>query len=124
MERRGLLETVDETVWGTAVSPNGQCLESPTGQAVLDRIATFQDWASSVEAPVEMPFEESVVNSEITGDQFCRIVLPSRCIAVSVDDTIELVVPCRVDGEAVRIQDLLETIERWKPTPNSAIPTE
>lgn len=124
LQREGRIEGVNEVVWGKAVSPDGQCQHSPAGREMLDRIETFRTWAATEEPTVNIPFEESYADSEITGERFRKIVLPSRCVSISVEETIELVAPCRVEDEEIRIQDLLEAFDVQQAQSGNAVHSE
>lgn len=111
-ERRGLIESIDITVWGDAVCPDGCCTETVPGRDFLGRVNEMRRWARNAEADVEVPFEEKQVISSITDEQFRKIVLPRIAIGVHTDGDLEPVFPCRVSDESVSVRSFLDSCER------------
>lgn len=111
LERQGILETVSVDVWGKAVCPDGHCGETRAGERILDRVEAFRAWARDLEVPVESPFEEYNVRAATTGEEFRKIVLPRICLGVYSDTELEVVLPCRLDGDPISVESFLSALE-------------
>lgn len=122
LERRGVVEAVTVDVWGKAVCPDGHCGRTHAGEQILDRIDEFCTWAAEADVPVEAPFDECRVSSRTTDEEFSKVVLPRLCLGVYVDSDLELVLPCRFDGESVPITAFLSALEA-APAPEGGIGT-
>lgn len=111
MERRGVVDDVDLTVWGNAVCLDDVSTQVGTGQRVADRIRNFYTWCENQQASLEPFFTWSDVDSSISGDSFRRVVPPQRCLAIYVDDRLEEVYPSRVKGNVRSLEDGLRSLE-------------
>ena len=111
-ERRGVIASVEVSVWGDAVCPDGCCSETPAGREVLDRTRRMRRWAREADGDVRTTFEEKRVSSSVTDERFRRIVLPRVAVGVHRDDDLELVVPCCVGEETLPVESFLDAYER------------
>lgn len=117
LRRSGVLEDVDLTVWGDSV-----CLEGPnarigSGRHIADRITAFRRWAEESDAEIEPFFEDTEVDSSMTGECFRRVVPPTMCLAVYADGELADVYPSVVDGDVRSVEDGLAELDR--PVPES-----
>lgn len=112
LEREGVLDHVDLTVWGDAVCLDGASAHVGVGSHVAERIRTFHDWCENRRTSLDPFFTWSDVESSITGDSFQRVVPPHRCLAVYVDDRLREVYPCEVDGAVRSLEEGLQSLER------------
>lgn len=112
LQREGELSSVEVTVWGDGVCPDGCYAETVAGNEVLEQAMELKRWAEGVEPDVEIPFEETHVSSSVTGETFRKIVLPQITVGVYDEGGIALVLPARVDGEHHRVADLPDVLEQ------------
>lgn len=117
----GRLETVDVTIWGDAVCPDGCCAETRPGREILDRMAELQQWGSEESCTVEQTFEEKHATSSVTDEAFTKIVPPRITIGVCSRGDIRLVLPCRLGNETVCVTDFLNAVERTESIQQSSI---
>ncbi|MFB6164766.1 MAG: HTH domain-containing protein [Haloarculaceae archaeon] len=108
---RGRLEIASTTVWGRAVCPEGQSVDTGAGGRVLDRIEQFQAWATEADARIDLPVEERTVAASVTDERYRKLVLPRLCLGVSLGDDLELVLPCEVAGESFCVEEFLATFD-------------
>lgn len=119
LEERGRLETVEVTVWGDAVCPDGCCAETHTGREILNRMKELQQWGNDEPCTVERTFEEKHVTSAVTDEAFKKIIPPRITLGVYSRGDIRLVLPCRIGDETVCVNDFLEALERTEPMQQS-----
>lgn len=111
-ERRGVFESVEVSVWGDAVCPDGCCAETPAGREVLEQARAMKRWAREADADIETTFEEKRVASSVTDERFRKIVLPRVAVGVHAGDDLELVLPCRVGEETLPVESFVDSFER------------
>lgn len=112
LRRRGIVDTVDLTVWGDAICLDGVSARVGVGSHVTDRIRAFHGWCEGRKASLEPFFTWSVVESSISGDSFERVVPPQRCLAMYVGDSLREVYPRSIDGATRTLEDGLRSLER------------
>lgn len=112
LERAGVVDEIDVTVWGDAVPLSGASVHVGAGAVVADRIRAFHAWCENRRASLEPFFTWSVVDSSLSGEAYRRVVPPHRCLAVYVGDTLREVYPRTIDGEPQSLQDGLRSLEQ------------
>jgi len=120
LEECGRLETVEVTIWGDAVCPDGCCAETRTGREILDRMMELQQWGAEEPCTVEQTFEEKHVTSSVTDEAFTKIIPPRITLGVHSRGDIRLVLPCRIGNETVCVTDFLAAVERTEPIQQSS----
>jgi len=110
-----LLESASTKVWGRSICPTDKATETKTGQRILERLEEFRSWQSRADSVVELPFESKQVTSSITEEEYRKIILPRICLSVYSEDTLELVLPCEIDGTTYCVDDLLTLLEQRHP---------
>lgn len=108
----GLIDYWTVHVVGDRVCPDTASSTQP-GQFICDRIQQFTDWADQHEVSFGRYFERRTVSSELTGEEYETMVLPTVTLAeFDEDDSLRFVSPC-FDGETQhtpmdRLERLLE----------------
>lgn len=112
LEREGVVESVDLTVWGSALRVDGSCARFGNGREVAERVRSFRRWARERDVSLEPHLTTSAVDSAFTGESFERVVLPHRCLAVYEGDGLLAVYPHR-NGDVTRtLADGIRALER------------
>lgn len=119
LEHQGVVESVDVTVWGDAVCPEGNCAETPLGQEILARISELRQWAIETPVDIDTPFEEKHVSSSVTNESFRRIIPPRITVGVYTGDDVSLVLPCHLEGRSFDVVDFLSAFEQVGTIDNS-----
>lgn len=112
LERNGLVDEIDLTVWGDAVCLENASSRVGVGAAVAERIQSFHDWCRNTCVSLDPFFTWSSVESTFAGDSHERVIPPQRCLAVYVGDRLRAVYPCAVDGVPRSLEDGLRRLER------------
>lgn len=112
LERKGVVDEVDLTVWGDAVCLDGASARVGLGEAIADRIRTFHEWCRDTGVSLDPFFTWSSVDASIAGESHERVVPPHRCLAVYAGDTLREVYPCSVGGTPRSLEDGLRALER------------
>lgn len=112
IEKRGIVETISITVWGEGICPSSHSANTQVGREMLSKIDEFRSWAEGTDGVINIPFEERQIDSSITNETYRRIVPPEYCLAVYTKDDLELVLPCAIEGQALRISDFLDKIDQ------------
>jgi len=115
LERTGIVDDVDLTVWGNAVCLDGASVTLGVGSYIADRVRAFHDWCEERRATVDPYFTWSAVDSSLTGESYYRVVPPNRCLAIYVGDRLADVYPRTVDGDPQSLEDGLRALEREEP---------
>lgn len=111
LEREGCVEEHTVHVWGKRICPDAAAAETDTGEFVLERIETFEEWAEREGMSVGSFFDTHEVDSSITGESYSAITVPTMTLAAFRDDRVEWVAPC-TDGETVyTVDDGLDALE-------------
>jgi len=106
LNEAGRIDDYDVEVVPEAVSLDGE----PT--AVERRYDAFLAWADRAGAVVDEAFTVRRTENEITGDVRTRLLTPIVSLAVRADGELVGVLPCRIDGEHVSVNDFLDAFER------------
>lgn len=114
-ERQGVLEEMDVTVWGKSICPESAGSQTGPGEQILERIEEFTSWSASEDVSVDLSFEENDVDCSITDEQYRKIVLPRVCLAVYAEEEPELVLPCKINGDYYRVEDLITSFQQRTP---------
>lgn len=113
LSREGVIDYWTVYVVGEKVCPETANVTQP-GQFICARIEQFKDWAERNGVSFGRFFEQRPVSSEITGEAFETMVLPSVTLAeYDEQDTLRFVSPC-FDGETQytpmsRIERIVDT---------------
>lgn len=98
LSMEGVIDYWTVHVVGDNVCPDTAKVTQP-GQFICARIQQFKDWAERNDVSFGRFFEQRQVSSEITGEAYETMVLPSVTLAeFDVQDTLRFVSPC-FDGE-------------------------
>jgi len=111
LEREGVVDEVDLTVWGDAVCLDDASVSVGIGSYVADRIQAFHSWCEGTRASLEPYFEWAAVDSSLSNESYYRVVPPHRCLAVYVGDTVGDVYPRTMDGNPETLEDGLRALE-------------
>lgn len=94
----GLIDYWTVHVVGDTVCPDTASSTQP-GQFICDRIRQFREWADRQGVSFGRYFERRTVDSELTGEEYETMVLPTVTLAeFDGDDSLRFVSPC-FDGE-------------------------
>lgn len=106
----GLIDYWTVHVVGDTVCPDTAASTQP-GQFICNRIQQFTEWADEQEVSFGRYFERRTVSSELTGEEYETMVLPTVTLAeFDEDDSLRFVSPC-FDGETQRTpMDRLEQL--------------
>jgi len=114
-ERQGLFETVDVNIWGKSICPESIGARTDPGRQVMEQIEECSAWASNTDVSLDMPFEESDVSCSMTNEQYQKIVLPRVCLAIYANGELDLVLPCRIDGDYFGVEDFIASFKQRAP---------
>ncbi|MFB6179471.1 MAG: HTH domain-containing protein [Halorientalis sp.] len=110
LESAGRLAAFNVHVWGHQVSLSTAAADTAAGQFVLNRVDQFREWADETGRSVDSFFETRRIESEITGEQYAALVLPSLTLAEYHDGDLAYVAPCS-DGDSVcTVEDRIDTL--------------
>lgn len=112
LQRQGIIDDVDLTVWGDAICLDGASARVGVGAQVTERIRAFHRWCEDEKASLEPFFTWSGVDSSISGDSFERVVPPHRCLAIYEGDRLQEVYPCSIDGVTWSLEEGLRSLEQ------------
>lgn len=98
LSREGVIDYWTVHVVGEKVCPDTATSTKP-GRFICGRIRQFKDWAERRGVSFGRFFERRAVSSEMTGEEYETMVLPSVTLAeFDEGDTLSFVSPC-FDGE-------------------------
>ena len=98
LSREGVIDYWTVHVVGDAVCPDTAEATEP-GRFICARIQQFKEWADSNDVSFGEFFEHRQVSSDLAGEEYETIALPSVTLAeFDEDDTLQFVAPC-FDGE-------------------------
>lgn len=118
LDRRDAVEETRVTVWGDQVCVSSCCADNPAVESTRATIERFRKWARHT-AGVSVSFDRHTVDSAITGDRYDVVDLPTVCLAVSVDSTLDGVLPATVGDERWTVGTYLEWFERARNSTES-----
>lgn len=119
LDRRDAIDTGRVTVWGDSVCVSACCADRAVVRSIRDRIESFREW-SRTRRDVATAFDSRAVRSSITGEQFDVIDLPTICLAVYVESSLEGLFPITVGDQELTIESYLEWFEGARDLPDSA----
>ncbi|WP_324760517.1 HTH domain-containing protein [Haloarcula sp. GH36] len=102
------IESVTCTVWGDRICPE-TAPRLTDGRSVLQNIARLRTWAQTHDASLEPFFAERTVQSACE-DTYTVIVPPVVCLAISRDEELWGVFPCRKADDTLSAMDGLATV--------------
>lgn len=111
LERRGTIDHARVHVWGDSICLSACASSHPDVAAVRDRVVGYHTWGAETPG-VSVPFDRRHVDCSVTGERYDVLDLPTLALAVSVDATLECVLPAAFDGEWWTIEHYLEWFER------------
>lgn len=110
LDADGSIEGYTVEVWGDELSPS-VAEETAVGRELRQRIKTFRAWAADQDMSIDSFFPREPVHSELTGESYTRIRLPTKALAEYIDGELRYVSPCN-DGETVStVADHIESFE-------------
>jgi hypothetical protein len=112
LSREGVIDYWTVHVVGKEVCPETATSTEP-GQFICERIQQFKEWAAEEDVSFGSFFERRRVSSEMTGEEYDTVVLPSVTLAeFDREGALQFVTPCFVEGQQVtpsaRLDELLE----------------
>ena len=113
LRESGQIADYSVTVWGNAVTHDSPLAGTDAGEAVLGRVAEFEQWAADEGVSLEQFIQRDVVHSTIRDTTQTVIRLPAMMIAEYEDGELQHVTPHERD-EVVTVQDRLDSLEDQK----------
>lgn len=110
------------SVWGREVGLSTAARETDAGQYVLDRVASFREWADERDVSVEPFFRTRQVHSTVTGESYATLVLPVSCLAEYRDGSLVHVAPYTTENAVHSVADHVSRLESDVETPDRATP--
>jgi len=111
----GILNGYDITVLGTELCLCETCVDAGMRTQLLQKVGRLQEWDS--EHVESVGLTERTVDSSITGEHYHSLTPPEQCLAVFVDDSIEGVFPCSIDGDCVTPMEYLHALNTADSVP-------
>lgn len=109
LEETGRIGTYTVEVWGEGLTiPTAERTE--TGKRILDRFSEFTTWAERTDHTLEC-FDRRTVRSELTGETYRRIEVPTMALAEYENEKLRHLAPCRSGESVVSVHDRLEALE-------------
>lgn len=106
LQEEGVIDEVDIEVWPPKVP-----LIETSFTGVIDVFDTFTEWANANGVEIQPPFRVCETSSEFTGETKTVLRLPSLCLAIYVDETLESVIP-HTDGKSqYTIEEAITALE-------------
>jgi len=99
------------SVWGREVGLSTTAARTDAGEFVLDRVASFREWADAHDVCVEPFFETREVESGLTGESYTALVLPVVCLAEYRDDDLCHVAPYTTGSAVHTVADRVSALE-------------
>lgn len=116
LETDGLVDSYTVEVWGDQL-PVSAAEQTAVGRELRHLVDTFHTWAADHDVSIESFFPREPVRSELTGETYTRIGLPTMALAEYVDDELQCFSPYS-DGETVRTVSMhIESLEARKHRP-------
>lgn len=106
-ERSGLIDTFILETWPDEVVISGN-REATTAEA---RYRRFQTWADQADASLDPAFSVDERTTLTDDDPRTVLTLPVCCLAVSVNDVLELVAPHKTEDTTYGVEDVLEDLD-------------
>jgi hypothetical protein len=110
LESAGRIDEFAVDVWGRQVGLSSAAARTDAGRFVLDRVAEFREWADETGRSVASFFETRRVDSELSGDQYTALVLPSLTLAEYRGGDLAHVAPCSDGGEVTTVSDRIDVL--------------
>ena len=116
------LTTCTVTVWGTGICLDRAVAETDAGQAILETVEEFRQWADRENLLFDAGFEERTASSIGTEEEATVIEFPAMCLAIrdAGDGALRCIAPCSdTDGEMRHsINDCLDELEEEVEAPD------
>lgn len=109
-ERDGLSD-LSVTVWGREVGLSTTAARTEPGSLVLERVAAFRKWAEQRGVSMDPFFESREVRSELTGEEYVSLVLPTSCLAEYEDGDLVHVAPYCAESAVCSVADRVSSLE-------------
>jgi hypothetical protein len=131
---RGQIDELRVRVWGERIGLSTTAVRTEAGTALLDRIGAFRSWAAENGRQIEPFFETRETASEITGEEYTVLVLPTMVLAEYANEQLRHVAPCRITdanevsqagtGRICGIDDRLTSLGRTGSVESETVGTE
>ncbi len=109
------VDEFDVTILGEELCLCDTCRETAVGSDTLDSVQELREWGGENATP--LAFDERRVDCSITGEEYTVLVPPTTCLAASVDDELQAVFPCRIDGRAYDVTDFVDALSHAETQP-------
>jgi hypothetical protein len=107
----GLFDAPAVHVWGDQlVADSVTVTHTETGKFLHDRLESFWDWAASSGVSLEPMFGRRTVRSEMTGESYRALSVPTVTLAEYTDGALTNVTPHVADGLARTVSDRLTAL--------------
>lgn len=107
---RGVVDEVELLVTGDRLCLCDTCTDVAGGSELLDRIERLREWRGPADATATPYFERRTVLSNIADESAHAIVPPRVAVALSIDDSLAGVFPCRIGAEHYAVEDFLDAL--------------
>lgn len=118
LERVGTLDEYDVFVWGRELRLSGALKGTDYYRTILNHLEAFDEWATTTDESLDLPFQRHEIESVITGESYQRVVLPAACLAVYHEGELEGVYPNRSTDGTCSVGEYLSELEA-NGTPSS-----
>lgn len=102
------LDGYDVTVIGEEFCLCESCIDTLPGTRLLETLTRLREYDEGTAH--SLSFVEREVDSTITGENYRILVPPELCLTVHVDDELEGVFPCSIEGTSFRAEDFLDAL--------------
>lgn len=124
LDESDVIDRYGVQVWGEVAPLAGPLSETRYHRSAVRKVAEFEEWAESMDRPVELPFERDEVTSEFTGECHRLVRLPVTCLAVYEGAELVAVYPCVEDGRNCPVEAVLDRMAAALRTDAGADPAE
>lgn len=134
LEYRGTIADFGVSVWGKRVGLDGGSGETRPAREILSTVEAFEEWAERTDYAIGTFFETKRIRSEMTGEDYRALELPTMTLAEYRGDDLAFVSPCLdpATGTTYTVQDRIETLEaegadharNARTAPPQAVPEE
>lgn len=134
LESRGAIADFDVSVWGKRVGLDDASAGTRPARKILSTVETFEGWAERNDYAIGPFFETKRIRSELTGEDYRALELPTMTLAEYRGDELEWVSPCLdpATDTTYTVQDRIEALEaegadharNVRTVPPQAVPEE
>jgi hypothetical protein len=120
----GLFDAPAVHVWGDQlVADSVTVTHTETGKFLHERLESFWDWAASSGVSLEPMFGRRTVRSEMTGESYRALSVPTVTLAEYTDGALTNVTPHVADGHSRTVSDRLAALADATSTNDASILT-